>query len=44
VRKRLTIFRGPTDNILLESTVHWLSENTVKFEVDVEIHEKFAKM
>jgi len=28
----------------LESTFHWLSEDTVKFEVDVWFYEKFAKI
>jgi len=31
------------DNISLESVFHWLSSETVKFEVDVGVCEKFAK-
>jgi len=31
------------DNISLESTFHWLSRDTVKFEVDAGLCEKFAK-
>ena len=33
-----------TDKISLESTFHWLSEDTVKFAVDVVVCAKFAKM
>ena len=32
------------DITLLESTFHWLSEATVKFEVDVRFYEKVTKM
>jgi len=32
------------DNTLLESTFHWLSKDTVKFEVDDGVCAKFAKM
>jgi len=34
-REKLTIFYFCTDYISLESTVYWLSEDTVMFEVDV---------
>jgi len=32
------------DNIFLESTVHWLSENIVKFKADVGVCKKYAKV
>jgi len=31
------------DNTALESMVHWLSKDVVKFEVDVGVREKYAK-
>jgi len=31
------------DNISLKCMFHWLSEDTVRFEVDVGFYEKFAK-
>jgi len=33
-----------TDKLSLESMFHWLSGDTVKFEVDVRVCVKFAKM
>jgi len=33
-----------TDNITLESAFRWLSEDVLKFEVYVGVHEKYAKM
>jgi len=33
-----------TDNISLETSVHWLSGDVVSFEIEVGVHEKFAKM
>ena len=41
--KKLIIFPY-MDSASLESTFHWLSEDTVKFEVDVGVCEKSAKM
>jgi len=32
------------DNISLETSVHWLSEDVVSFETEVGVYEKFAKM
>jgi len=31
-------------SLLLESVFHWLSKDTAKFEVDVGVCEKFAKL
>jgi len=33
-----------TDNISLESTIRWLSDDAVNFEVDITVREKYAKM
>jgi len=32
------------DNTPLESTFHWLSEDVLKFEIDVAVWEQLAKM
>ena len=42
VREKLIIVR--TDSTSLECTFHWLSKNAVKFEVDVGVCDKFAKI
>jgi len=33
-----------TDNISSETFVHWLSEETVRFDIEVGVYDKFAKM
>ena len=33
-----------TDNISLETSVHWPSEGIARFEIDVGVYEKFANM
>ena len=42
MREKLTVF--PHGQYVLESTFHWLSEDTVMFEVNVGVCEKFAEM
>ena len=42
VREKLTMF--PYGNKLLETPVHWLSTEIVRFQIDVGVFEKFAKM
>jgi len=32
------------DSILMETSVHWLSEDIVVFQIEVGVDEKFAKM
>jgi len=44
MREKLTVAYFHTDKISLESTFHWLSKDTVKFEVNVGVCTKFAKM
>ena len=39
--EELTIFC--TDNILLETAVHWLSEDVISLEIEVGVYENFAK-
>jgi len=42
LREKLIIFRYR--QCIVGSTFHWLSEDTVRFEDDVGVCEKFAKM
>jgi len=32
------------DNVSLETSVHWLSEEIVRFEIEVGVNDKYAKI